>query len=754
MRYLLIFIFLIMIILSAVSVKKTGMRTAAVKIKAALLPALCLSLTIGTFLPDNLILNNMGDFLIGYDTIVIWSVVLSIVCFICLLVTVLIVPVGRMMHHLLWLITSASALLYLQTNWLNPKLPELDGRMVRWGDYIFRSVIDAVIWAIVLILPQILLCKGTGAAVDIDRNSRDTDERQGVQKSTHKADSDILYRLPRYISGMLLALQAVAFIITLLLPKDIRTPNVRLTEDGEFTLGRNGNVIIFVLDSLGAPNFEKALAEYPDINDMLDDFTYFSNEISGGSYTELGIPTLLTGVEFEPEGMSYYEYLADAWGTVDIYDRLKEQDYDIRLYTDNRYIANLPDGLVSNAVNADIRYAVTDRIDYTKQLYKLVGYYALPTSVKRFFWMNTTDITRFIKPDDIIYEKSDLDAIFFNDAEFYENYKQSGGLAPEYDKAYRVYHLVGAHPPYTLNAEAEEVAEGDTTETDQIAGCFKIVGDYIADLKGLGLYDESTIVITADHGPGGYEYGIQQNACLLIKRSGVSHPYEENKAPVHVRNLFSTIAAEAGLDPTEYGPGVWDIYDDSDVERLHTARRASIGQRFPEIPEDVHSVRFIIGKDGTDPDSIEILDGSAKNRFEYTMGDVIDLAAGSSYTDAITYRVYYDEHGANLSNELYLNPDIGDNPDKDIRLNFTYDHVYNDSQKARIYAEGVRIATLELTADDAGEIYTVIIPRECVRDGVIPLRFVFPGALTPHMIDEADNDHRVLSVRFDKIWLE
>ncbi len=729
MRYLLLLVFSILIIAFAISVKKNGIREICNRMRYMLLPSLCFSLTVSVFLPDNLILNNMSDFLIGYGTVFLFSAVVFIICMVFLMLAAAIIGREVRGSSVNLLLTSVAILLYIQSNWLNPRLPELDGRVVPWENYRFHSVFDLIIWLVILIVPQVMVL--------------------GMDMEQKRSD-----KYMNYISVILIAIQAVALIITLILPKDIRTPNVRLTEDGEFTVGSEKNVIVFVLDSLGTPNYEAALSEHPEIRDMLEDFTFFSNEISGGSYTELGIPTLLTGVEYEPDGMSYYEYLSDAWGTVDIYEKLKDLDYDIRLYTDNRYVVDLKDNIISNAVSADIDYVLNDKTGFTRQLYKLVGYYAFPTTIKRFFWMNTTDITRYISPSDTIYEKSDLDAIFFNDAKFYEDYKKSGGLSPEFDNAYRVYHLVGAHPPYVLNAEGERVSEEDTTANEQIAGCFKIVGDYIADMKRLGLYDRSTVIITADHGPGGYEYGIQQNACLLVKQSGVSHPYEENKTPVHVRNLFATIADEAGIDYIGYGPGIWDIYDDSDVERLHTARRASIGQRFPEIPEDVHSVRFITGKDGTDPDSIEILNGLDRNKTEYSIGDIIDFREKSGYTDVIDYRVYYDDSGATCSNELYLNFLVDGEVTDDLKLNFTFDHVYNDDQKVRIYAEGERIATLDCTTEDIGEVYTVIIPQDNIREGLIPLRFVFPGAVTPHMIDSSSDDHRVLSVTFDKMWIE
>lgn len=50
------------------------------------------------------------------------------------------------------------------------------------------------------------------------------------------------------------------------------------------------------------------------------------------------------------------------------------------------------------------------------------------------------------------------------------------------------------------------------------AGSLKMVGEYIEQLKKLGKYDSSTIIILADHGDGDFSL----NPIFLIKRKGES----------------------------------------------------------------------------------------------------------------------------------------------------------------------------------------------------------------------------------------
>ena len=64
-----------------------------------------------------------------------------------------------------------------------------------------------------------------------------------------------------------------------------------------------------------------------------------------------------------------------------------------------------------------------------------------------------------------------------------------------------------------INENAEYVEEA--TLTQALRGDFKIIKTYIEQLKELGIYDNTTIIVTADHG---YFYGElkQPQTCLFL----------------------------------------------------------------------------------------------------------------------------------------------------------------------------------------------------------------------------------------------
>ena len=90
------------------------------------------------------------------------------------------------------------------------------------------------------------------------------------------------------------------------------------------------------------------------------------------------------------------------------------------------------------------------------------------------------------------------------------------GLKTADKNAFRFYHLTGMHFPYVLNEDAELIKEGEKgTAYKQALGSLKIVREYLSQLKRMNLYDNSTFVVTADHG---YHNQIGSRPLLMIKQ--------------------------------------------------------------------------------------------------------------------------------------------------------------------------------------------------------------------------------------------
>ena len=72
-----------------------------------------------------------------------------------------------------------------------------------------------------------------------------------------------------------------------------------------FQLNKNGkNVIVLMLDRAMGQYIPYLLNERPDLKDMFAGFTYYSNVISFGGFTNVGTPALLGGYEYTPVEMN------------------------------------------------------------------------------------------------------------------------------------------------------------------------------------------------------------------------------------------------------------------------------------------------------------------------------------------------------------------------------------------------------------------------------------------------------------------
>ena len=88
----------------------------------------------------------------------------------------------------------------------------------------------------------------------------------------------------------------------------------------------------------------------------------------------------------------------------------------------------------------------------------------------------------------------------------------------------------------------------------------------------------------------------------------------------------------------------------------------------------------------------------------------------------------------------------------DIKFSTKIAQVYNDSQRMKIYVNGTYIDDIIVTAEAIGENISFTIPKETVSDTMV-IRLVFPGAVTPNMLDEKNQDGRILSVELSEIQL-
>jgi tetratricopeptide (TPR) repeat protein len=124
------------------------------------------------------------------------------------------------------------------------------------------------------------------------------------------------------------------------------------------------------------------------------------------------------------------------------------------------------------------------------------------------------------------------------------------------------FHIYEPHTPY------EPTYEADIVTAD------KVIGDLLAELKRLGIYDRATIVLLSDHGEGLGDHGEKQHGIflyretlqvpLMIKLPGAERGGERISTPAQLVDVTPTLLSLAGVEVPEglTGSSLLDLPDE------------------------------------------------------------------------------------------------------------------------------------------------------------------------------------------------
>lgn len=696
--------------------------------------ALFLIVTYAIYTPSALFLGNIEEFMVDYIDIVPIVLLVSLILLAAVSLPVFLVSNEKVLTYYIAFIFSIASCIYIQSNFLNPVLPSLDGFKVDWNVYYRENIISTCFWVVCILIMF------------------------GISFRWQKKAERILKYLAYFVS----AVQATSLVVLIILNvheySEEYVQEYYFSKEGEFTIGLEENIVIFVVDSLGSEAMKEYIMSEAYEEGQLDDFTFFDNTVSGGASTNVGVPLLLTGIERDPyEKSAYVPYVYEE---ASLYDDLHENGYDVRIFTNaTSTLFRFPDGIAEN-FRRSINYHIGSPYIFGKQLYKLVNFYVMPQPLKDRFFLSTSQITNSIVKADTSIDASEKDDIYSCDdnLSFYIDMKEAKTLQADYKKSFRLYHIQGVHGPYNMNENLEIVEDYSISEQQQLQGVMKEIYTYIEYMKNANVYNESAIIIIGDHGQAGHGT-FQEDTAALIKRPYESHKLEYSSVPICFRNVYATLASVAFKDYSTYGPSAYDITDESDVERLHTINNIVIKRNVDFWPDfqlngDNDFYRIIIPDDLDDTSEYKIWNPREINCIDYELGEAIDYTANNSYANQVNYRLYKENGAATASNELSMCLNIKNYSGGDLQFHFSYSKVYNKEQNIRIYANGNRIETVMCSDNKRGEDHVVTIPENMMDDDTLVLRMVFPNAVTPNQIDRTDTDTRILSVAFDYMCLD
>lgn len=540
----------------AKSARKEGYRPS---LRARLATGLAVTaftvLTLVFVAPYEIAAASEGSLVFGID--ILWPIMAMGSAAIALVVLVaLLIARGSLFNVLLITVFSFGLGCYLQAMFLNTGLPQAAGDTVQWNDYTTMAAISLIVWLAVFVIPYCL------------------------SKLNRKATQGV-------IAALSLALVVVQFvgIASLSMPEASQEggsseKNYVLTSEGMFDLSPKNNVIVFCLDTFDTQYMQEALSEDPSLLDELTGFTWYQDSVGSMIPTRYGNVFLLTG-QLPLYDEPFSQFKAQRYPRSTYLEEIESRGYSIGIYTDTIGVEGLTNSQLADLVYdktinilPDIPPAV-DKQGAFFALLKCALYRDLPWVGKPFFWFYTDEINQEMTSAD---SDRSTQPYLMNDPAWYQNLTSQGLTVDDEGEsgAFRYIHLLGSHYPFNMNDKAQYVGLDKSNIVDQSQGSIFAVSEYIRQLKELGLYDNATIIITADHGNWYLTSGPLDkptSPIMLVKPAQSaeknSEPIKVSNSPVWAPDVLATVVDAMGGDGTKYGSVIGDVPEGTDRERLY-----------------------------------------------------------------------------------------------------------------------------------------------------------------------------------------
>lgn len=329
---------------------------------------------------------------------------------------------------------------------------------------------------------------------------------------------------------------------------ETRKESEYFSTNGLYEVAAEENVIVFVLDKYDGKYMQEVLDEEPDFLDPLKGFVSFPDTVAQFSRTYPAITYMLTNHTFfnVPSGENYINW---AFDDCSFWKDLAEKDFHMYFYEEHvSYIGDSVKKQTDNYIEqGELMKKELSLMGCIRSIHTMNCYRIMPYIVKDYFSYTEDTINDLVISNKVwAQEQYEMD-----DAKIKLQLEESGLTINDDRKAFRFIHMFGAHPPYSLDRDGNRVGESKDLNMEQYMGSMQIVYNYLDELKRLGLYENATVIITADHGDN-FENGNvlpeKVNVIMYIKPRGSSEEplcYSETYAAQS--DLLPTLAGAIGI---------------------------------------------------------------------------------------------------------------------------------------------------------------------------------------------------------------
>lgn len=540
-----------------------------------ILTAAFLAVTFGVFAPIELYFTNIND--LWFDIYDIISPLVIITAAIALITASLLLIITKINHRAGIIaaiaISIAGVSLYIQGNFLQASYDKLGGETIDWSMYTGEGISNICGWAGMLAIFGVMI---------------------------YKLHTDGFIRVFRIVLICILLVQLTT-LVTVGITRHglIHKDDYVATEENECVLSKDTNFITLVLDTYDSRIFDELLqtGKAEEYKNILTDFTFYRNTLTVFTLTDFSIPQVLTGEKYLNQE-NYGPYIERAYAQSPFLNRLHDDGYDMDIYTTITLPQTGAREWMDNWHKVD--YVSSDMPRLMQMYYRLIAFRYAPHYLKAPFEFDIDAFADVMCIGDFDGRKwvEGKDPDTYPWASSNKHFVETIPLmeASATGKSFRFYHIKGIHHARDLDEHLNEVTDlgedGEGVSLEESAKANMVIIDrFLTRLKELGIYDNSVIVIMADHGAAGY--GKIQSPLLLIKGRGEHHDFEISEAPVSYEDMQDGFLA---LLDDKTGEDVFEVKEGD--ERLRTfyytyfigqRRRFTKNDQFIEYQTDGHA---------------------------------------------------------------------------------------------------------------------------------------------------------------------
>lgn len=472
--------------------------------KAGIYISLCLSFLLTIYAPLEMFFYNIDDFWFNFTLMFPVCLILFLVLWMAgSLAFILLGAVNKYIYNVGIAVGFVTLICtYVQGTFLISNLPPMDGTNIDWGEYRAENVKTIILW--VLILAACLVI---------------------IKFAKISLFNKIAGKVSCYLFLILLFSIFISGIATSgYKDKDLLTATNRY----EFEFSEDTNFIILILDAVDAGTVSQILETDEESREVFTDFTYYENVLCAYPFTKFSMPFIMSGKWYtnEKPPRDYFEESIDESPLINTI----EEQYKMELFSNSIAIVNEENSERFANMVSDHSY-ISSYKQFVKGMIKLAGIKYAPYPAKKICY----NVLEQLEGARGIGEEVEDDQIFSGNNRRFCQRIEENEIAYTSDKVFKLIHLEGAHVPYRYNKNVEVIEDG--TYLGNVEASITTASRFLDKLKESNVYDNSVIIIMADHGYNIVGLRGRQNPILFIKGIGEHHEMNVSNAPISYDDL-------------------------------------------------------------------------------------------------------------------------------------------------------------------------------------------------------------------------